>query len=615
MAEKPNLTENECIDLVQFVCDTFRSKNIESAVAAIIERIRITYDVSCVTVREVFSRPYSLVYTYESVSDSEKFGRINETVKFGRDVWVDMSEKFYEKGYICMAEKEDGDFQPFTEKNTIMPKCVIQASMYYNKAEFFGVLELADFDEIRCWNECEKATLKICADFICQRLYRIHSSSVKIKGAPDPVTGLMNFTDFTELLDRQISEIPQDFQIAVVYVDIQHFKYINEKYGYKKGNEVLKFAAQAIYDEISKYSDIIICRVYADNFVSASLIPDSLVPGFAQFIKEQNVVISQKLQNICPGVSIRIDTGICYVNDGSISATTAVTHANLARKTAKRENMKKPFVFSNEMMEDIKYQEYLNNELPKAIANREFKVYYQPKISCADETLSGAEALIRWQKPDGKFIYPDQFIPVFEKNGNIMEVDFYVYREVFRYLRERMDKGLPLFPISMNVSRVHFRSNKIIPYIEKLMKEYKVPAKYLEFELTENIYMNNFNTADNFINTCREYGIHTSMDDFGSGYSSLNIISTLNIDEIKIDKIFLKNHELSDNDKIVLESMIGMAKRIGMKVVCEGVETKSQADFLKSVQCDRIQGYYYGKPMDEESFNLFAEKMPVKSTV
>ncbi|MDE5563535.1 MAG: EAL domain-containing protein, partial [Oscillospiraceae bacterium] len=131
----------------------------------------------------------------------------------------------------------------------------------------------------------------------------------------------------------------------------------------------------------------------------------------------------------------------------------------------------------------------------------------------------------------------------------------------------------------------------------------------VEFELTENIYMKNFSKADEFIKDCRNRGIQVSMDDFGSGYSSLNVISTLSIDTLKIDKIFLKNDNLNDNDKIVIESMIAMAKRLGMKVICEGVETESQTIFLKNAQCDQIQGYYYGKPMDEETFNQFIEKL------
>lgn len=428
----------------------------------------------------------------------------------------------------------------------------------------------------------------------------------------DPITGFMNFTAFTEQLDENLHSMLSNSPVAIVYSDIHHFKYINETYGYRKGDELLKLVAQSISSEMSKYVDIMVCRAHADNFITAASVPEEIIAVFDNFIHEENQRVCKLMEDNCPDVQIRMNTGICYVRDNSTTAATAIAHANLARKTAKREGMNKPLVFSDEMMEDIKRQEYLNNELPKAIRNHDLKVYYQPKINCLDDSLYGAEALVRWQKPDGSFIYPDQFIPVFEKNGNIEDVDFYVYRQVFRYIRGRLDAGLPAFPISMNVSRVHFQRDNILSYIKSLFEEFRVPTDFVEFELTENIYMNNFDRADALIQYCREHGIQVSMDDFGSGYSSLNVISTLSIDTLKIDKIFLKNAELSDNDKTVIESIIAMAKRLGMKVICEGVETEAQTVFLKKAKCDQIQGYYYGRPMDEESFNKFVEKMTTK---
>lgn len=609
MAAKSNLTETECLALIEYASDALTSKSTESAVAAIVEHLRVSFGVSCISIREIISRPYSLRYTYESLKDPTKVKRINETVTFDADIWQMALEKFSEGIFIYKAGGDQSAPQ-FIGPVPNMPMCMVQVPMY-SGSHFFGVLDLVDFEEIREWSECEMSALKICANMLCQYLYRLNPLFIQLhsRNDIDPLTGLMTFSDFTERLDEKLLELLSNAPIAVVYVDIHHFKYINETYGYKKGDELLKLAAQAIVDGISKYVDIMVCRAYADNFISAAIVPEAIIPLFDKFVYEQNEQIIKVLQENCPNVRIRIDTGIYYVKDSNITASTAIANANLARKTAKNENTRRPVIFTDAMMEEIKYQEYLNNALPKALRNHDLKVYYQPKINCADDSLYGAEALVRWQKPDGTFIYPDKFIPVFEKNGTIMDVDFYVYREVFRYLRGRLDAGLPVFPISMNVSRVHFRSNKIIPYIENLLTAYKVPPELVEFELTENIYMNNFSRADEFIKACRNRGIQVSMDDFGSGYSSLNVISTLSIDTLKIDKIFLKNDTLNENDKTVIESMILMAKRLGMKVICEGVETESQTVFLKNAHCDQIQGYYYGKPMDEETFNRFVEKL------
>ena len=604
-----NLTESQCLALIKYVSDTLTSKKTESAVSEIVDRFRAVFGVSCVSIREIFSRPCSLRYTYESMEGDPKEKRINVTITFDENEWQTAMEIFSRGSYIYKKAEEQGCplfMGPFLDK----PGCMVQVPMY-SGSDFFGVLDLVCFGEPRDWSEPEISALNISANFICQYLYRLNVSFMELynRNDTDPLTGLMSFNTFTNRLDEKLVEMLNDAPVGVVYIDIHHFKYINETYGYAKGDELLKLTAQTIVEGITQFTDIMICRSYADHFISAASVPEKFIPFFSNFVEEQNKQICDTLQKSCPDVIFRINTGIFFVKDHRFTAATAMANANLARKLAKQEHMRKPLVFSDEMMEDIKYQEFLNSELPKAIESHALKVYYQPKINCADDSLYGAEALVRWQKPDGTFIYPDQFIPVFEKNGNIVDVDFYVYREVFKYIRGRMDAGLPVFPISMNVSRVHFRSERIIPYVGKLLEEYDIPPELVEFELTENIYMKNFDRADEFIKTCRQSGIKVSMDDFGSGYSSLNVISSLSIDTLKIDKIFLKNQELSHNDKTVIESMIIMAKRLGMRVICEGVETESQSLFLKNAQCDQIQGYYYGKPMDEDSFNKFAERL------
>lgn len=610
MRSRLNLTESECLAIIKNTSELLTTKNMESAIAAIVDDLRAAFDVSCVTIREIISRPYSLRYTYESIHDSVKNKipiLINKTFTFDEDIWNGALEKFSKGCYIYNA---GGDQSPptFIWSAPDKPLSTIQIPMYIDE-KFIGVLDLLDFECTRYWNESELFTLNICANMISQYLYRLNTSLSKLHytGDTDPLTGLMSFRAFSEKLDERLSDLLVDSSVVIIYTDIHHFKYINETYGYKKGDELLKLVADAMVKGAGE-RDIMVSRVHSDHFVSTSAISEDLIPKFDEFIHEQNLLLGKLLQENCPDTKIRVVTGICYVHNSSMTSATAIANANLARKIAKRDNIRKPVVFSDYMMEEINYQESLNNELPKAIKNHELKVYYQPKINCEDESLYGAEALVRWQKPDGTFIYPDQFIPVFEKNGNITEVDFYVYREVFKYIRGRIDNGLPVFPISMNVSRVHFRSNRIIPYIEELLEEYRIPPELVEFELTENIYMKNLSKAEEFINACRDRGIQVSMDDFGSGYSSLNLISTLSIDTLKIDRIFLKNDYLSENDKTVIGCIIAMAKQLGMNVICEGVETEYQTIFLKKTKCDQIQGYYYAKPLSEEDFNNFVEK-------
>ncbi|MCD8095993.1 MAG: sensor domain-containing phosphodiesterase [Ruminococcus sp.] len=590
------LSDSDCLNVIKFTLDSFENSSLEIAMQSIAEQIFSLTDFLCIRVREVDSLPCSLICSFEQYSDSSLPDNDVKTKIIDEKIWSSLVSG------ICRVSINDDNFLDYIG-DTVENAGSLLTLPLTDRNDFLGILDVISTDEEHEWGDNEISVFEVIAKLLSQQL----GIGSKDKASEDSLTGLMDYSSFVILLNQLIYSSSPDLYFAIVYTDIHHFKYINEMYGYEKGNEVLKVTANYFAQGSGEIPGFMISRVHSDNFVTASIIDKDFIEKFDSFIFDSNIKLSEQLHEICPNVSARLNTGICFIKSRSIAAETAIAHANLARKLAKSENRRRPNVFSDKMMEDIRYQEYLNSELPSAIRNHNLKVYYQPKINCADDSLYGAEALVRWQRDDGTFIYPDQFIPLFEKNGNIIEVDFYVYREVFKYLKRRLDEGLPMIPISMNVSRVHLRSNRIIPYIKALLDEYKIPPEYLEFELTENIYIKNFEKANEFINACREMGIKVSMDDFGSGYSSLNVMSTLSIDTLKIDRVFLKNDELNANDKTVLESIITMAKKLGMSVLCEGVETKSQSLFLKETSCDIIQGFYYGKSMDEKTFDKYAQ--------
>ena len=251
-----------------------------------------------------------------------------------------------------------------------------------------------------------------------------------------------------------------------------------------------------------------------------------------------------------------VNTGVYFIEDENENLETAISNANFARKQAKRLKKTHCVLFCEEESKEMQRQLQLIAHLPKAIENGELVVYYQPKVECGTTRVVGAEALIRWIKPDGKFIYPDQFIPVFEQNGCIVDVDYFVYRQVFSYLRDRIDKGLVVVPISMNVSRVHLEDDKLIQYIMQLFDEYKISPELVEFELTENVYIENMSQVQDMLSKLRGLGTKVSMDDFGSGYSSLNVLNKLPIDVLKLDKVFMKNEVLEENDCIIIHIRI-----------------------------------------------------------
>ena len=250
----------------------------------------------------------------------------------------------------------------------------------------------------------------------------------------------------------------------------------------------------------------------------------------------------------------------------------------------------------------------INNAIRKAIEDGEMKVFYQPKVEAGSTRVVGAEALIRWQRLEGSYVFPDDFIPELERSGKIVDLDYFVYRTVFRKIRKRLDMGKPVVPVSVNVSRVHLRDLKIYDYLKFLFRKYSIPPKYIELELTESMYTGDLDRFRPLIEEFRAAGGRVSMDDFGSGYSSLNLLTDLPIDTIKIDKVFLKHDELLENEKTILGCVIEMGKKLKLDVLCEGVETLSQSRFLSKMGCDMFQGYLYAKPLPEKEYYAYLEK-------
>lgn len=419
----------------------------------------------------------------------------------------------------------------------------------------------------------------------------------------DVLTGLDQYDVFLQKLEKEIANIGDD-RIIIVYTDIKYFKYINDTYGYKVGDLLL----QDFVEEFNGKTDIIICaaRVYSDNFVVANRVPPDAWTNeeFRDLISKINQEREAKFREKYLNSRLQFCTGISVIdkNSRSLNAETVVSNANLARKVAKEMEQDSCVLFDQSMMEGIRREVEITSSIPGALAKRELQVYFQPKIDTETLEVIGAEALVRWQKPDGTFVYPDEFIPLIERSGQVVEVDYYVYREVFRFLANRLAEGKKVVPISVNVSRVHLQKMHILQYVKELFEEFPIPCSLVEFELTESIYLENTEKALELITGLHKMGIKVSMDDFGSGYSSLNLLSKLPIDIIKLDRVFLKEGEMQENDRIIISCVVDMAKKLKIKSLCEGVETKEQSNYLKTVGCQMQQGYYFSKPVPQTAF-------------
>lgn len=582
------------------------SKDVDSTINLLLRKIVEHYHIDIANIREITDTPQQLTYVYEYMTGDYDI-RLGKTWVYNDEPWERFLAHFNDGYYIYDSKKDEltSDTKNiYDEKKPI--KTLLEIPIYSNKI-FLGCINFINIEHHMNWSVEDINTLKMFCRILSSyllnmRVYKRTETLLEQLNCRDSLTGLLKYDYFISKVKEFIAgNTDSNVGLAIVYSDIRFFKYVNEVYGYAMGNSLLTLLADSIKDSNKK--NIAACRVYSDNLVTA-VAYDNHIPDqeFVDIITERNHSIEREIQQRFLDHRIVINTGIYIIKSTTnVDVEIAISNANLARKRAKATESSKAILFTDEMMQSIIQQMELSSSLPAAINNEELTVYYQPKIACGTEKIIGAEALVRWIKPDGSFVFPDQFIPLFENNGQIVEVDYYVYRKVFEHIRRRMDTGLPVIPISMNVSRTHLASNDIIYYIKNLFDTYQIPPELIEFELTENIYIENIDSVLPLINEFRQIGIKISMDDFGSGYSSLNALNSLPIDVLKLDKVFMTD-TLNKNQKIILTSIVDMAKKLNIAVLCEGVENDSQSKFLRDIGCDMIQGYYYSRPLCEKNF-------------
>lgn len=385
---------------------------------------------------------------------------------------------------------------------------------------------------------------------------------------------------------------------ALIMSDVENFHLINETYGYATGNGVLELLSR----ELAVFEKTVISnRFHNDVFINVTETGDLSEKEYIEKISNENKYVEQLVRDKYGIRYIKINTGIYFIKNDPGKPENAISFANIARRRARK--YRNHICVYTEMLDR---EEKLNGEIlhsfQSAIEKEEFAVFFQPKVDAKTKVICGAEALVRWMKPDGTMLPPDQFIPLLEKTGFITELDFYVYEKTFQWIARRKAAGQTVVPISVNVSPCHLNNPEVFLYeIFQLMENYHIRSEDIIFEITETMFIEQPEMINRIITEFHDRNITISMDDFGSGYSSLNSLKDILFDEIKLDKQFLEE-KLSQNGKIVLEEIFHMLKRMKKSIVCEGVETKEISDFLESQGCHRMQGFYYYKPMKEEEF-------------
>lgn len=426
----------------------------------------------------------------------------------------------------------------------------------------------------------------------------------------DPLTELLTRQNLEQEATKQLEQNPNG-KFVLIEADFTGFKFINRNYGEKVGNETLSTFANELKDLCFVYGGIA-ARGYADHFYYFNQI-NSLAKFISLFrIAQENIekVASKGKYPFSAryGISFMIPKKEDDINSGKKSISQLIGEASMARKTIKSNGDHPYAVFNTHMAKRILQEQKIERTMEKSLARGEFFVVYQPKILLSTDKIIGAEALVRWNSPEMGFLTPDKFIPLFESNGFIKKLDFAVYEMVFKFIRTQLDKKQPVVPISINMSRNHTNTHEFMKEFMRLVEKYAVPKELIEIELLERSVANEKPILQEITNELHKNGFTVAMDDFGNGESSLTMLNSIPIDVLKFDQNFLRNANDIEKTEQFITSLMKMAQQLKKKTVFEGVETEEQRDFLKSINCDSVQGYFYSKPLSEKDFVRFMQK-------
>jgi EAL domain-containing protein (putative c-di-GMP-specific phosphodiesterase class I) len=384
-----------------------------------------------------------------------------------------------------------------------------------------------------------------------------------------------------------------------IAIDVSRFHIIVERFGAKFADLVLISLAHRIRDVINKLGGIV-CRKEEDTFLV-----------YTPHIKDLRKVLDDILDNLFVGelskAKARLKMGVYQNVNKNLPIETRFDRALFALNKINNNLVDNISIYDSKLHEKEMFEEQLIDDFKQAIENKEFVVYYQPKFFIQKDTpeLTSAEALVRWNHKKLGIIPPSIFIPLFEENGLIQELDNYVWNETANQIRIWKDKYNKSIKVSVNVSRIDIYDPNLLEKFKNIIKENKLSFDELILEITESAYTSDVDIIINRINELKDLGFIIEMDDFGTGYSSLNMISNLPLDALKLDMLFIKEAFTDKKDTKIIELIINLAKKLSLKVVAEGVETLEQLDALKELGCDIVQGYYYSKPIPAIDFEKF----------
>lgn len=467
----------------------------------------------------------------------------------------------------------------------------------------------------RKWVECEvnvvygpdKRPIDKVIRFKDVTLLRDQHEELKYMAFNDSMTGLYNRNYFIRCMSDYLSKAEKENrEVAVMFVDIDDFKSINDGMGLAIGDEIVMSFGHYLSDFST--DNCIVSHFNGDKYCLGIYDPcgPHSVDRIYRTIRErtrQPFVTSDGRE-----IFIRVTAGVAMYPDASSSVLELINYAEIVSNRAKEDGKDSIQYFDSEVLTEFLYNINIENKLRTAVHDMDFQMYYQPQFEASTGNLRGMEALIRWKDPDEGMISPALFIPLAEKNGTIVHIGQWVIEDTistFMQWKKAYDRD---FILSINISAIQYKREDFVEGLIGVIEKYGMDPRELELEITETALIDNYRDICSKLTALRDYGIRISMDDFGTGYSSLSYLKSLPIDTLKIDKTFVDTVLMDDNTNIIMESIMSMVQRLGLETVAEGVETEEQLEYLKGIRCDNIQGYLLGRPQTVEDIEALLRK-------
>lgn len=422
--------------------------------------------------------------------------------------------------------------------------------------------------------------------------------SLKFHSEKDPLTHLPNINAFRrKVMDLIQSNI--DSRYEMIRMDVEGFRIINEMFGCDEGDRLLTYIGVRIQECLDEEEMVAYCRTSSDIFLMCVPVRLYSVNGIIEYLKRAVAAYPCMYE-------VQLSFGVYYITKDDVETMVPVSRfadrAAAAQSTIKGNYLHHVAYYNESIEQQEKKQRRIVSDMKTALSEEQFEIYLQPKVDMITGKIVGSEALSRWVHPKRGIIMPGEFIPVFEKNGFIIELDEYIVKHVCMLIRKWIDRKIKVYPVSVNLSRTNLYNSKLLSHIEEYVMKYDIPRDMIEFELTESGFAIDNNHLSALSKNLQRRGFRVYMDDFGSGYSSLNALREISVNILKIDLRFLPTRRNDEKANTILKYVVKMAEDLNMDIVVEGVENEEQIKFLLSIGCNVAQGFYYYKPMPVDQY-------------